>query len=334
MEAAYNLGLLHFDADRRQEAEQWWRKAAEAEHAHAAIGLAHLLQVSGRAAEGAAWARRGAEAGGARDAEFVGEVDVHSGPEVRAADPRARDSEAARAAAKGQGRAPAAEAAWAQAVRIVENGRMNFDELEPLLRRAAQGDIVEAMTALGELLHHTGRRTEAVLWWRSADDAGDPRAAYNLGVIARAGNRVDEAERLFRRAAEAGHGQAMSDLGLLIKRHRDNPREAETWLRKGAELGDRNAANNLGALLLEAGRPEAEKWLRVAAEAGAVAAMSPLGVLLQQNGNEREAERWLRSGAEAGDALAAYNLGVLLRSTGRHRDANYWLAQARRAGLT
>jgi TPR repeat protein len=88
-------------------------------------------------------------------------------------------------------------------------------EVEDLLRRAAEHGLVRAMAELGAFLWH---------FW------GDDDGAYPWLL----------------RAAEAGEADAMSRLGD-IHDFRDEPREAIAWYEKAAALGDQSAAGNLAA---------------------------------------------------------------------------------------
>ena len=66
--------------------------------------------------------------------------------------------------------------------------------------------------------------------------------------------------------------------------------EAETLWRGAAEAGNTDAATGLGRLLVQRGElDEAEIWWRSAAEAGNIAAATVLGVLLLQRGELDEA---------------------------------------------
>lgn len=88
-------------------------------------------------------------------------------------------------------------------------------EVEDLLRRAAEHGLPRALAELGSFLWHV---------------RGDDEEAYPWLL----------------RAAEAGEADAMSRLGD-IHDFRDEPREAIAWYEKSAALGDTLAAGNLAA---------------------------------------------------------------------------------------
>src|SRR5215204_3229703 len=125
--------------------------------------------------------------------------------------------------------------------------------------------------------------------WRSRawSPTGRPAAAdrpySRTGQLARptsiAHQVVREAERWWRRAADAGYHPAECNLGSLLYQQ-GQVEEAEAWYRRAADSGDHVAEFNLGNLLKDQGRvEEAEAWYRRAADAGighAIAALAQL----------------------------------------------------------
>ncbi|MEO3928451.1 tetratricopeptide repeat protein [Micromonosporaceae bacterium B7E4] len=103
---------------------------------------------------------------------------------------------------------------------------------------ADDGDPVAART-LAYLLQHgigtTRDDTRAAALYRTAAQAGDALAAFNLGVLA---GRSDDAVRWLRRAAEAGVTEAYARLGDRLS-ERDLDEEALRWYVRGAESGDK-----------------------------------------------------------------------------------------------
>ena len=155
--------------------------------------------------------------------------------------------------------------------------------------------------------------TEAETWYRRAANAGHGEAMHNLGVLLQQRGRLDEAETWYRRAAQAGHSEAMHKLGELV-RLRGELGEAETWYRRAAAAGHTEAMFNLGARLAERGKwDEAATWYRRAADAGHAEAMFTLGWLLQH-----------------------FNLGEVLQQLGElveaEIDAETWYRRAAEAG--
>jgi DNA-binding XRE family transcriptional regulator/tetratricopeptide (TPR) repeat protein len=139
---------------------------------------------------------------------------------------------------------------------------------------------------------------------------GDPRAMYKLARLFKKNGRPDEAERWFRRAAEAGHPGALFNLGNLAYedgRHR----EAEHWLTEAAEAGHPNAMYVLSALLRNSDPQLAERWLRSAADAGNRDAMYQLWILHREGGEQEVAEQWLRRAANYGHRQALTRVSTL-----------------------
>ncbi|MFD9333984.1 tetratricopeptide repeat protein [Streptomyces sp. NPDC060028] len=115
--------------------------------------------------------------------------------------------------------------------------------------------------------------------------------------LERPARRAGEAERWYRRAAEAGHLRATAALGVILYED-ERAGEAEQFLRRAAEAGDAASMSNPGTLLYIAGRmPQAEQWYRRAVEAGFDRALHDLGVLLENTRGADEAEQWLRRAA-------------------------------------
>ncbi|GAA2085621.1 hypothetical protein GCM10009801_47480 [Streptomyces albiaxialis] len=198
---------------------------------------------------------------------------------------------------------------------------------EDAYRQAVEGGSTGAMNGLGVMLATAGRAEEAeALFRRAAEEGGqgEVRAVFNLGVLHREAGRVDEAEAAYRRAAEAGHSKAMNNLGTLL-RLSGRLDEAEVWFRRAAREGHAKSHYNLGNLLRSTGRrDEAEAAYREAAGNGHAKAMLNLGVLLRRSGRTEEAELFLRRAALAGDTKAVNTLAELLRETGRTDEPEDW----------
>jgi len=92
----------------------------------------------------------------------------------------------------------------------------DLDEAEKLFTMAAEQGHVAAQTSLAALLDHRGQHARANVWWERAGDAGDAKAAYNIGCSYNDGIGVDpdraRALHWFKRAAELGHPDAQFNL--------------------------------------------------------------------------------------------------------------------------
>jgi TPR repeat protein len=92
----------------------------------------------------------------------------------------------------------------------------------------------------------------AVSIWRPLAEAGDPDASFNLGQAYRMGRGVlvdlSSAQTWLERAAEKGHVDAQTTLGLLLFQN-GNQVEGLRWLKGSAEKGDARAMLVFGTAL-------------------------------------------------------------------------------------
>ncbi|MEE2042532.1 tetratricopeptide repeat protein [Nocardiopsis tropica] len=193
------------------------------------------------------------------------------------------------------------------------------------LRRALEaGEDTESLRERVELLRDLGRSEEALQVCRTAAEAGNTQAMLVL-----AGMAADDsqAERWYRRAAEAGDASAMRQLGRLVEKA-GRFQEAERWYRRSLNAGDTTALSRLGRLARRVGDVrKAEEWFRQGVEAGDTTALGSLGWLAKDAGRLEEAERWYRQAAEAGHTTAGKSLGDLLERVGRFQEAEQWRRQ-------
>lgn len=93
---------------------------------------------------------------------------------------------------------------------------------------------------------------DAVAIWRPLAEKGDADAQFNLGQAYRLGRGVPlnlgEAQSWFERAANNGHVDAETTLGLLLFQNGDRA-TGLTWLRRAAEQGDPRAMLVYGTAL-------------------------------------------------------------------------------------
>ena len=178
---------------------------------------------------------------------------------------------------------------------------------------------------LGELLtrdpHRIGAAKEA---YRTAIEFGSIDALVNLGaLVAREGNQ-QEAEQLFRRAADSGSSAGYANLAALFAQQPGEAEEAETLFREAVRSGDPVAHLLYGHFLAKQGgrELEAEQVLRIALQAGLKGAQNELGNLLASNPQRRtEAIQAYETAIQEGDLRGAYNLGLLLVTRPEDRQA-------------
>jgi TPR repeat protein len=160
------------------------------------------------------------------------------------------------------------------------------------------------------------------------------RFAFQLGVALATHNRLRDAMPWYRKAAAAGHAEAMHKLGHALMNGKNgvaiNLAEAAEWFRKSAELGQGAPARDY-ALMLQAGTGVAKdtvgavKWLRRGAELGDAASMTLYAGELDEGRtvakNPVEAMQWYRRAIDNGDTDAFWPLAVILEEgRGTRRD--------------
>lgn len=180
---------------------------------------------------------------------------------------------------------------------------------------AEQGDA-DAQVWLARTLFQTNELEEAIAWLVRAADKGHPEAQTLLGLSYFTGRAVtrspEEAVKWLRLAAERNYPKAEGLLGLtfITTAEMRNHDEGRRWVRKAAVDGDPLGQTLLGELLVF-GRAGVEK-------------------------NEVEGAIWVRKAAEQGDARAQYELARLLSNgIGLEKDnlqARFWLELAAAQG--
>lgn len=139
---------------------------------------------------------------------------------------------------------------------MVSHRRGDFATAMPALRRAADAGHVEAQTVLASILDAAEANEEAVAYYRKAAAAGNVDGIFGLASMLASGEGtkrdVQEARKLFARAAEAGHKQAVKVL-------------AEAYIRGQLEISEGERKSK-----------EALNWIVLAADDGFIVAMQTL----------------------------------------------------------
>ena len=321
---AQGVGLAGRDLE---EALRWWRAAARRGHARARIKIAHAYRWGDGVAENKAlalaWYRRAAEQGDISARVWLGECYEH-GEGVRA-DSIAAQTHYRAAAAAGDTHG---QAEYGRCLLLGVGGEAQPALGEALLRKAADAGWLQA---LGVLERHWFAQGDALL--RAASSSDD--------------QRLVEAVKCFRGAAELGHGRAAFMLAECLRHGTgtvvDVP-QAVVWYRKAAKLLDAKIV--LGDLFyFGQGLPrnpcEALRWYEQAAvDHEDPYAMYSLGYcLLHGEGaakDQRAAAHWLRRAALQGEVDAQYELGLAyFNGDGVKRSprlAAKWLRGAARLG--
>ena len=103
----------------------------------------------------------------------------------------------------------------------------------------------------------------------------------------------------------------MNNLGVLLKD--SDPGQARRWYEKAAEAGHADAMINLGALLETATRARPAAGMRRPPRPATPAPCSTWGCC--SDSDPGQARRWYEKAAEAGHAGAMINLGLLLEDS-------------------
>ncbi len=172
-----------------------------------------------------------------------------------------------------------------------------------LLREVANGHC-GALRSMGMLFlaPDNGIRNEetAMLWLKAAAKAEDIPAMLQLATMYNNRAEKDEAQALWKRAAEAGNAEAMYQLGKTTG--------AQKWLQSAAALGHAPARSLLISRLLESDPAKATPWLQQAKEEGSATA-EQLYQLAKLTSKETEALSLFRMAARAGSPEALVKLG-------------------------
>jgi TPR repeat protein len=177
--------------------------------------------------------------------------------------------------------------------------------------------------------------------WQPLAEQGDANAQVWLARSLLQTNELEEAIAWLGRAADKGHLDAQTLLGLSYLSGRAvtrSPEEAVKWLRQAAEKGYPKAEGLLGWTHVNVpkvrNQEEGVRWVRKAAANGDPLGQALLGELLihARAGvakNEPEGAAWVRKAAEQGDANAQYELARLLANgIAMEKDqpqARFWL---------
>ena len=216
-------------------------------------------------------------------------------------------------------------------------------------------DDTAAMTLVGEIYKDgfSVRRslTEAARWYKLAADRGDRQGAFALAIAALQGEGVPQdkalAKSLLVKAAAAGHGGALYNLGIIaIDAEIQDFQGAAAYFRASAEAGNADGAYSLAILYREGqGVPrdmtQAALWMKRAADEHIAAAEVEYGIMLfngeGQAKDEAAAARYFLRAATRNNPVAM-NRMARLYAAGRGVPKNIiesmkWHILARTVGL-
>ena len=259
----YNaLGSMYFygrvvDTD-YEEAEKWFRKAAESGYAKAQFNLGLCYETGNGVeldyAEAVKWFRKAAEQNLSK-AQY----------------------ELARCLDEGMG------------------CERNYEEAVYWYQKAAEQDHPASQYYLGVYYEKKDDMKSAFHWYKKSAEQKYVKAMRSLGQCYAKGKGCTkdlvEAAKWYRAAAEKGDAIAQYELALYCENKEKNYREALLWMRKSAQQDNKHAQYNLGRYF-EEGKGvkkdirEAIRWYSVAARAeqhSAIEALKRLGLDIQQD---------------------------------------------------
>ncbi len=210
---------------------------------------------------------------------------------------------------------------------------------EKMLKRAAEGDNVQALNAWGSLTAYKAARDKNMSpeerekvykqcfdYFRRAANQDDPNGLYNLGSCYAQGLGCEKDEikafNCFKRAAKAGHPEALNNLGACYREGMSVTRDAAMatrYFKESADLGNAFGELNYAFALsrgegVEQDEKEAFEYFRRAATQGNGAALNAYAMCyFHGKGVEKDEARafeLLDLAAQRGIAQAMENLAI------------------------
>ncbi|MDY0003780.1 MAG: fused MFS/spermidine synthase [Polyangia bacterium] len=184
-----------------------------------------------------------------------------------------------------------------------DNGKVPIERAKQFVDRAAAFTGVKGLMVQGRLARLSGDAVSAEAYYRKAAAAGDGDALFQLGSLFLTLERFDEAAKACGRAYEKTH---LGYAHLCV---------VEAYLLGGKDAEARVVLDILFQRKEEEEAPAAQKWR---------------GILQYREGKLEEARRTLEafSKHDSGDDLAPYYLGLLAAGRGDHDLAKKWFAAA------
>jgi hypothetical protein len=196
------------------------------------------------------------------------------------------------------------------------------------------------LSDVGDLnrLGDAARRRHRLQWadalFRRAADAGDARALTQLAEARLRNGDHEGAESLALLAADAGYTKALIELAEARLRNGDNDR-AEALFRRAADAGNITAPIELARLRERAGdREEAKRLALRAVDASGIVQLITIARTWDRAGDRESTEALLRHVSDAGYTAALIELARLREKAGDRQEAEALLRDAADAGDT
>lgn len=206
--------------------------------------------------------------------------------------------------------------------------RIQVDELSA----HSEGVSSEALLGQGSELVRTGRVEEALSFFECLTTAGDLNAPTEVGKLLADSGHVEESLIWFERAAQVGDQHALRAAGSYLAAA-DRLDDALVWFERAAACGDTRALRSAGESLATAGcLDDALLWYERAAAHGDALAPMMAADWLQAAGRTTEALTSLESSGAIRDKYAMRATAGQLADVGRINEALPWFDRAAALG--
>ncbi|MBN9412871.1 MAG: tetratricopeptide repeat protein [Candidatus Paracaedimonas acanthamoebae] len=218
--AMSDLGWLLEKEGNFKEAKEWYQKAAEKGSAPAMKYLALLLAKEGKSKEAKEWYQKAAEKGSAQAMNNLGWLLEKEGKSKEAKEWYQKAIKNNHTHAMGN-----------LGVLLEKEGKSK--EAKELYQKMAGQGIVKAMNNLGVLLEKEGKSKEAKEWYQKAINKRHASSISNLGGLLLTEGHLEEAGSLLRQALETHPYNLLIMFNLSRLEHvKGNLNEAKEWLQK------------------------------------------------------------------------------------------------------
>ncbi|MBQ0886405.1 helix-turn-helix domain-containing protein [Streptomyces sp. RM72] len=239
--ALVRLAEMREAAGAHEEAERLAQQAIGAGHRFALVRIAALRRAAGDAAGAERLLRQADEAGIPTAVARLAELQVDQG-DLYGAECLAKE-----AAEKSNANA----AARLADLKEVAGHR---EEAEGLARLSADAGDISVFTRLAEMREHAGRHEDAARLAQEAAERGCTTPLMRLADIREAKGDQEGAENMTRLAADAGDTMAMARMAIILELAGDK-RQAEQLARTAADAGNPSALARLSELRGSIGQP-------------------------------------------------------------------------------
>ncbi|MGB5918096.1 SEL1-like repeat protein [Arcobacter sp.] len=209
----------------------------------------------------------------------------------------------------------------------------NFDEAINYFNKGKEKGSIEAYGQLGSLyssfLHDYKK---AVKNYKIAANAGDRKAAHNLGVYYYKNFTYDEAYKWFMKSYETGDLNSLISIGLMYEDQKKYD-EAISTFKKVGELGEPRGYRSLGILFIKnkdvKNDIEGIKYLKKCYEMGYGLCAGGLGTYYEEYKKDyKKAIEWYKKGFELKNEVSTSRLGLLYEEILKdYPKAIYWYAK-------